>query len=126
MNKNFIFHPKNNTELQKTVKYFCSKKDSDFTDENKFYRKLKEDDTVLAKTIQQDNHTIYQIKIFNNNELFNPFSKLDRETSNSFLDNVVRTSNKFVNTNKLVFDYYIKFLLTQNIAWLNKAERERL
>jgi hypothetical protein len=127
MSENYLFTPKKDHRLSDTIsKFFCLEQDCDFIDEDNLYRKNIDDNTVLAKSINKENHIIYQIKISNNNELFNPFSKFDREKSYSFLDNVVRPSNKFINTNKSVFDYYLKFLSTKNNAWLIKAERERL
>ncbi|NBX73262.1 MAG: hypothetical protein EBQ89_03070 [Alphaproteobacteria bacterium] len=127
MSEDYLFTPKKDRKSSDTTnKFFCLEQDCDFIDENNLYRKNIDDNTVLAKTINKDNHIIYQIKISNNNELFNPFSKLDREKSYSFLDNVVRPSNKFINTNQSVFNYYLKFLSTKNNAWLVKAERERL
>jgi hypothetical protein len=66
------------------------------------------------------------VKVSTSNYLFNPFSKLDRERSYSFLDNVIKPKDKYANVNEKVFIYYLKFLSTNNIVWLNKAERERL
>jgi hypothetical protein len=126
MNDNFIFNPLNKQHTQINTQYFCLSKDADFIDNEGNGQTTKEHSNTLAKAINQDNSIFYQIKTASNNQLFNPFSKFDREKSYSFLDNVVRPVDKFINVNKNVLTYYLKFLLTQNTAWLTKAERERL
>jgi hypothetical protein len=125
MSDSFIFNPKQQPIEISSQSFYCLPDHADFIDNSNTPQSLKEHEHTLAKKITKENNIIYQIKIANNNQLFNPFSKFDRETSYSFLDNVVRPSNKFMGVNQLVFDFYLKFLNTQNTAWLNKAERER-
>lgn len=126
MGENFIFNPNLNPNKVNISEYFCLPNDSEFLDEDGNGQTKLENTRTLAKKITKENTIFYQIKTSHNNQLFNPFSKFDREKSYSFLDNVVRPVDKFVNVNKNVMNYYLKFLLTQNTAWLNKAERERL
>jgi hypothetical protein len=126
MNENFIFNPKHKTIDISSQEFYCLDEHKDFTDDDGYYRAFKEDSNTLARKITKENNTIYQIKISSNKQLFNPFSKFDREKSYSFLDNVVRPTDKFINVNQTVFDYYLRFINTQNTAWLNKAERERV
>lgn len=129
MDKDFIFNPNINISDSKKEShkyFFCSKENAEFFDTDGNGCTTTENAKTLAKIINKDNHITYQIKIANNNQLFNPLSKFDREKSYSFLDNVVRPSDKFISVNNLVFTYYLKFLSTGNTAWLNKAERERL
>lgn len=126
MNENFIFNPKNETKGIPSQEFYCIKDHQDFKDDNGYYQTSKEDHNTLARKITKENNTIYQIKVASNKQLFNPFSKFDREKSYSFLDNVVRPADKFINVNQTVFNYYIEFINTQNTVWLNKAERERI
>jgi hypothetical protein len=126
MSDNFIFNPTLNKNNNIISKYFCLSKNAEFFDDDGNGQTLLENSETLAKTLNKENNIFYQIKTSHNNQLFNPFSKFDREKSYSFLDNVVRPSDKFANVNKIVFTYYLKFLLTQNNAWLNRAERERM
>lgn len=126
MNENFIFNPKNDTIDISSEEFYCLDEHKDFTDDDGNHRSSKEDKNTLARKITKDNNTIYQIKVSSNKQLFNPFSKFDREKSYSFLDNVVRPTDKFINVNQTVFDYYLRFINTQNTVWLNKAERERI
>lgn len=126
MDKNFIFNPNKDVSKINKSQYFCLYNDSEFLDEDGNGQTRSETSKTLAKKIIRENTIFYQIKVSHNSQLFNPFSKFDREKSYSFLDNVVRPEDKFVNVNKNVMNFYLKFLLTQNVAWLNKAERERL
>jgi hypothetical protein len=123
---NFIFSPKNESIDSIKKEFFCLKNDSDFIDSDGNGRQNTENKKTLAKKIKKDNNNFYYIKSSISNKLFNPLSKLDRETSYSFLDNVVKPADKFLLVNQKVFFYYLKFLLDSNIAWFNMAERERL
>lgn len=127
MSEEFIFNPNINAPPKSNNTYFyCDIKHAEFVDEEGNPRTKNESDRTLAKMIDKGNFTSYHIKVSNNNQLFNPFSKFDTEKSYSFLDNVVRPADKFVSVNSLVFAYYLKFLSTHNNAWLSRAERERL
>lgn len=125
MGESFIF----NQEIRssdKDIKYYSSKEDAEYFDSDENPRIQKETNKTLAKIINQNSHLIYQIKLANNKTLFNPYSKLDKETSYSFLDNTTRSSNKFANVNEKIMNYYLLFIKTGNKLWLTKAERERI
>jgi|694.fasta_scaffold03838_11 hypothetical protein len=124
--ENFIFKQDTNTKKILQNQYFCQKEYADFIDDNNYGRTISENSNTLAKILYKDNNAFYQIKVSNNNQLFNPISKLDREQSYSFLHNVVRPASKFVSVNSTTFSFYLNFLLTGNSAWLIKAERERM
>lgn len=128
MDNSFIFNPnQSSVQNNQTEKnFFCLTTDADFIDKQNNGRHESQKKTTLALIQTKDGKSFYQIKVSSNNQLFNPFSKFDSEKSYSFLDNVVRPIDKFINVNKAVFDYYLRFLQTKNIVWLNKAERERI
>ena len=83
-----------------------------------------EDNKILAKKVtREDNSTKYSIKIDSNGKIYNPVSMyVDKE---SFLDKVCRVSEKFKEVNFKIFNMYIHFLRTKNLAWINNAEREK-
>lgn len=83
-----------------------------------------EDNKILAKKVtREDNSTKYSIKIDSNGKIYNPVSMyVDKE---SFLDKVCRGSEKFKEVNFKIFNMYIHFLRTKNLAWINNAEREK-
>jgi hypothetical protein len=122
---NFIFQPNNKSEDCLHKQYFCLSSQADFIDSDGNYQQHNEDQNTLAKKIIKDSSIFYYIKSSTSNQLYNPFSKFDREKSYSFLDNVVRPSDKFLLVNNKVFNHYLKFIHTKNTAWLNLAERER-
>jgi len=127
MSEKFIFNPNINVSSKiNNTYYYCDPQYAEFSDDDGNGRTQNENSNTLAKMVEKQNFTSYYIKVSNNNQLFNPFSKFDTEKSYSFLDNVVRPTDKFVTVNSLVFTYYLKFLSTNNNAWLSRAERERL
>ena len=83
-----------------------------------------EDNKILAKKVtREDSSTKYSIKIDSNGKIYNPVSMyVDKE---SFLDKVCRGSEKFKEVNFKIFNMYIHFLRTKNLAWINNAEREK-
>jgi hypothetical protein len=44
--------------------------------------------------------------------------------NNKFLSKIGREEWQFKEVNEKIFDLYLNFLSTKNIAWLNNAERE--
>jgi hypothetical protein len=80
---------------------------------------------VFAKQIsRKDGTTKFMIRLASNGKLFNPLSIYGVEQDNSFLNRVCRSNKKFREVNQKTFDWYLKFLNTKNIGWLNNAERE--
>ena len=126
----FIYNPKSlfkNTEKDETVdtEFFTTTDKADFTDENGFSRSKIDSESVLAKKNIRKNGSIkYIIRLGNNGKFLNPFSIYDREHDNIFINKVCRSNNKFKEVNAKVFGFYMEFLNTKNIAWLNNAERE--
>ena len=106
--------------------YYCVIGSQDFIDEESFPRVNKEDDNrVLAKRIvRDDGSSRFSIKLTNSGKMQNPLSMYGIEKTNNFLDRVCRSDKKFKEVNQKVFNMYINFLKTKNIAWLNNAERE--
>ena len=87
--------------------------------------RTEEDVRVLAKKIiREDGSKKYAIKTNASGKFQNPVSIYGEEHPNNFLDRICRSSDKFKEVNLKVFDLYVHFLQTKNIAWLNNAERE--
>jgi len=124
---NFIFNPKQDNEQisEYNNTYYCIKDQEDFIDEEGYPRSNNDSKKVLAKKIiKRESQPQYYIKISNNNKLFNPLSSGLEEKSYSIVDNVCRPSDKFRSVNNKVFMLYLSFLMSKNITWLTKAERE--
>lgn len=123
----FIFNPVDNQRNSDADNEFYSAIGShDYLDTNNYPRITKENDKrVLAKKIIREDGSIkYSIKLTNSGKMQNPISMYGVEKDNSFLDRVCRSNDRFKEVNYKVFDLYINFLKTKNIAWLHNAERE--
>ena len=128
MSDSFIFNPLNDAEqlaLEKN-EFYSSMGSQDYLDDQNYPRISKENDKrILAKKITREDGSIkYSIKLTNNGKMQNPLSMYGVEKDNTFLDRVCRSNDKFKEVNYKVFDLYINFLKTKNIAWLHNAERE--
>lgn len=97
----------------------------DFKDVSEAPRVNTEDDRVYAKRTKRIDGTIkYSIRTGLDKKLYNPISPIDKESNRAFLDKVSRSNDKFRSVNQKAFDWYLKFLITKNTAWLYNAERE--
>lgn len=122
---NFIYTIDKNKNTESITELYCITGAEDFVDNFGQPRTKQDDDRVLAKHIKDiDNQSKFYIRIANTNKLFNPISILGNESSSTFLDNTCRSNNKFKQVNQKVFSYYLQFLSSKNMLWLNKAERE--
>lgn len=126
--ESFIFEQKPNRQEILDSAYYTLSGQEDYMDENGNPRisSEKKMSHVFAKRIVRDGSTPkYSIKIGLDNKFMNPASIYDNYNKGStFLDNVCRANNKFVDVNKKVFDMYLKFLQTKNLSWFYNAERE--
>jgi hypothetical protein len=128
MSDSFIFNPLNDTEklaLEKN-EFYSSMGSQDYLDDQNYPRISKENDKrILAKKITREDGSIkYSVKLTNNGKMQNPLSMYGVEKDTTFLDRVCRSNDKFKEVNYKVFNLYINFLKTKNIAWLHNAERE--
>lgn len=132
--KNFIFNPTSMFSNKTTHKehnlgneeFFTISGEEDFIDSSGSPRLEKDlaEKVYAKKIIRKDNSYKYLIKLSNNSKLFNPLSIYGIEQDKSFLNRVCRSNKKFKEVNQKAFEWYLKFLRTKNIAWLNNAERE--
>ena len=78
---------------------------------------------AVAKKVYK-NQTTYFIKIGVNGQIYNPMGMFSEGNHNKFLAKLGKSEWKFTKVNQKVFDMYLNFLKTKNIAWLNNAQRE--
>lgn len=97
----------------------------DSIDEESNYIVENDKAKVFAKKIYDANGSkkLY-IRLANNGNIYNPISVYGEEKTYTFLDRVCKDGIKFREVNQKVFDMYLKFLGSKNIAWLHNAERE--
>jgi hypothetical protein len=125
---NFIFEAKPNMEEINNSRneFYCVAGSEEFLDDQLNPRVKKEEDSrVLAKKIYRDDGTYrLSIKLSNTGKIYNPLSIFGLENKSTFLDRVCRSNNRFKEVNMKAFSFYLNFLRTKNVAWLNNAERE--
>jgi len=79
---------------------------------------------VLAKKIVTDTKTKYFIKVGPYGKIYNPIGIFSEGRSNKFLRQSGKPEWDFEEVNSKIFNLYLSFLRTKNIAHLNLAERE--
>lgn len=124
----FIFSVnKNKQEEKKEDEFYTIEGNEDSKDINGNPRIIKENKNVCAKKLfRSDGSYRFYIRLSNNGSLYNPISVYGEEKNSTFLDRVVREGFKFKEVNNKVFDMYLNFLRTKNIAWYYNTEREMI
>lgn len=126
------FHQPNNIyDEQKTIdndklksEFFTVIGEEQITVDGKPCR-TQEDDMVYAKRLQKKDGSYRNfIKVSSNGKLYNPISVYGSEKTNTFLDSVCRSKDKFKSVNDKAFNWYVQFLSSKNLGWLYNAERE--
>jgi hypothetical protein len=113
-----------NNNQEEEEKYYTVIGLQDFLDEDQYPRTNKENKNIYAKcSVNEEGKRIYLIKIGRYNKIFNPFGMYSEGKSEKFLSKIGKAEFVFKRVNQNIFDLYINFLKTRNIAWLNNAER---
>lgn len=94
----------------------------DFVDDEGNTRQNKETKDTFAKILNGK----HLIKIGLDNRVYNPLGLFSEGSSNKVLAKIGKNEFNFKRVSPKVFDLYISFLRTKNIAWLNNANRELL
>lgn len=125
--KNHIFQPKQKETDTKTYKAYCWFGEHDHLDEDNNPVVDKDDKKALAKivTFPSGSQKFY-IKVGQYGRIYNPIGMYSEGNNNKFLSKIGKNAWEFKEVNKNIFDLYINFLRTKNIAWLNNAERGML
>lgn len=125
LNKDNLFFQENTPQAVKSYEYFTILGDHDYLDGNKRPRATEENNKVVAKTSTTDNRpTRYYIKVGTYGKIYNPIGLYSEGQNTKFLSKIGRKQFEFKEVNQRVFDFYLNFLSTKNMAWLNNAERE--
>lgn len=120
-----IFKPNpEKTDEDKMVTYYTLIGKHKFIDNDKNPRLETDTDNVFAKKITNNSSCRYYIKVGTYGKIYNPIGLFSEGTANKFLARAGKKAWEFKEVNSKVFDMYIKFLKTKNMAWLNNAERE--
>lgn len=125
--QDYIFKPEPKTKKKldsNIIEYFTLLGDHEFLDKDNRPRANTENKSVVAKSIETSNNKKFFIKIGTYGKVFNPIGMFSEGNNNKFLAKIGRKEWDFKEVNQKVFDLYLNFLTTKNIAWLNNAERE--
>lgn len=127
MESEFIFSPKQTHSPRQDSStentYYTVIGMQNYLDSNKRPILNNETDKCFAKCITTDDNTKYYIKIGTYGKVFNPIGMYSEGNSNKFLSRSGKNEYNFKQVNLDVFNMYLNFLSTKNLAWLNNAER---
>jgi hypothetical protein len=117
-------------------KFYTKKGEESFVDEDKNFRSSTESPQVYAKAIRKrlsknfaGNKNLayaYYIKSDPSRNLFNPMDlySIEPKVKKSFINKVCKTELVFTEVTESIFNKYLTFLRTENIKWLQDAQRE--
>jgi hypothetical protein len=109
---------------EKTTAYYTVLGSHDFLDDNEAPMLNDDAKNVYAKTVTVSDRTRYFVTIGLHGKLFNPMGMYSEGRREKFLSKIGKTEWNLKEVNPKIFNMYIKFLSTRNIAWLNNAQRE--
>lgn len=126
--ENCIFTPDKNKQ-QKVInesenQYYTMLGDHDFIDSNNKPQAKSQTHNVVAKSITKNGSSKFYIKIGTYGRIFNPMGLFSEGKNEKFIAKIGKKEFEFKEVNQKVFDLYLNFLSTKNMAWLNNAERE--
>lgn len=116
----------NNNTTQRDVECFTVLGSQEYFDDQNRPR-IDDEDKALAKSVSIDNRPPkYYIKVGTYGKVYNPIGLYTEGHSEKFLAKIGRKQFEYKEVNQKIFDMYINFLTTKNLAWLNNAEREMI
>jgi hypothetical protein len=131
--QDYIFQPNNaktvslNEEVkEETNHFFTIFGEHDFIDEDGYPKTSEKSKHIYAKKMKQNGKTNFFVKASKQGKLYNPIGMFSE--GNHKRINKLTGSNEynFKRVNLRIFELYISFLKSRNLAWLNNAEREMI
>lgn len=117
----FVVQKKESQE-EKSAEFYTVFGMEDYIDNDGNPRQKKEKQNTFAKTADGK----YFVKIGIDNRVYNPIGMYSEGQHNKMLQKIGKKQFNFKRVNKKVYDLYVSFLRTKNLAWLNNADRELL
>jgi hypothetical protein len=120
---------------QPESRFYTTLQYQEFLDDNENYCVNSESNRVFAKVIKSGyskhmtnknpTHNKFFVRISQDKKLYDPFPKYSvSDNRASFIDKVCRDNNSYKEVTDSIFSMYLNYLKTENIMWLNKAQRE--
>ena len=117
---NYLFTLDSQKETQdlssQDIEYYTILGDHDFIDNNQRPRAKKEKLGVVAKQITKNTNKKLYIKIGTYGKIFNPMGMFSEGKNEKFLAKIGRKEFEFKEVNQKVFDMYLNFLSSKNLA----------
>tara|TARA_R110002012_G_scaffold273851_1_gene459963 strand:- start:851 stop:1231 length:381 start_codon:yes stop_codon:yes gene_type:complete len=123
----FVINKDKEDSNESSVDVFTIYGKQQFQDEKGFPRlddENQEHADAYAKKMIVGKRTKYYVKRGRYGRLYNPIGLYSEGTARKQMRHAGRPEWEFKETTKQVFDKYINFLKTKNVAWLNNAERD--
>jgi len=119
-----IYNPKPEEDQSRTVYAYTilGKQQSFDQDNNPLVSEESKD--ALAKKIEYADRARYFIKVGAHGKIYNPIGIFSEGRGNNFSKRTGKPEWDFTEVNQKIFDMYLSFLRTKNVAHLNIAERE--
>lgn len=119
----FYRQPKNTTTKEQIItNHYTILGDHDYIEDEK--PRTNDESKALAKTITANNRTRYFVKTGAYGKLYNPLGMFNEGKETKFLSKIGKNTFDFKEVNMRIFDLYVEFLRSRNIAWINNAQRE--
>lgn len=121
--ENCIFEPNAApvpTEPTLAEQFFTILGSHDYLDDLNRPRTSVENKNTLAKIVNQKCY----IKTGLYGKIYNPMGMFSEGKNEKFIAKIGKKAYEFKQVNQKIFDMYVNFLSTKNLAWLNNAERE--
>ena len=65
------------------------------------------------------------VRVSQGKQLYDPFPKYSlSDNRGSFVDKICKDNNPYKEVPESIFSMYLNYLKTENVMWLNKAQRE--
>lgn len=130
-----ISQQSNSTVDNAPQRFYTNQEHSEFEDSQGFYRAEDDGDHVFAKAIRdklsknitnKNLNYSYYIKASPNKVLHDArkLYALKDDPDHSYINNVCKSDHSFIQVTESIFNKYLNFLKTNNIQWLNQAQRE--
>jgi hypothetical protein len=121
-----INKPDETTIVDKNSEYYTILGSHDFIDNNNRPQIKTENKNVMAKCTTKNNSKKYYVKVGAYGRIFNPMGMFSEGNNEKFVAKTGKKQFEFKEVNQKIFDLYLNFLSTKNLAWLNNAEREMI
>lgn len=112
------------SKQKETAKYYTAIGNQEFLDDDGYPRVDSGSKKIFAKSVAYNGREKFYIKVGVYGKIFNPIGMYSEGKENKFLSKIGKDEFQLKQVGPVVFEFYLNFLRTKNIAWLNNAQRE--